>query len=74
MSVGNLLNDSLMEIWETSEVLEKLRRKENLKGECGRCEMKDCRGCRSLALSLTGDYLEEDPHCYCFLKIERRFL
>ena len=37
--------------------------KENLKGKCGRCEIKDCRGCRSLALSLTGDYLEEDPHC-----------
>ena len=42
----------------------KLRRKENLKGKCGSCQMKDCRGCRSLALALTGDYLEEDPHCW----------
>ncbi len=61
--IGNLLSDSLKQIWEESEILEKLRRKENLKGKCGKCEIKDCRGCRSLALSLTGDYLSEDPHC-----------
>ncbi len=64
ISIGNLLNDSLKMIWESAEILKKLRRKENLKGKCGRCEIKDCRGCRSLALALTGDYLEEDPHCW----------
>jgi len=64
ISIGNLLSDSLNRIWEKSEILEKLRRKEELRGRCGRCEIKDCRGCRSLALSLTGDYLEEDPHCW----------
>jgi radical SAM protein with 4Fe4S-binding SPASM domain len=63
ISIGNLLDVSLKRIWEESEILEKLRRKENLMGRCGRCEMKNCRGCRSLALSLTGDYLEEDPYC-----------
>jgi radical SAM protein with 4Fe4S-binding SPASM domain len=65
VSIGNLSNDPLKEIWEKSEILEKLRKKENLKGQCGRCEIKDCRGCRSLALALTGDYLGEDPHCWC---------
>ncbi len=64
ISIGNLLSDSLKTIWEKSEILEKLRKKENLKGKCGRCGIKDCRGCRSLALSLTGDYLSEDPHCW----------
>jgi len=64
ISIGNLLDDSLAEIWKGSELLEKLRKKENLKGKCGKCLMKDCRGCRSLALALTGDYLEEDPHCW----------
>jgi radical SAM protein with 4Fe4S-binding SPASM domain len=64
ISIGNLLSESLKQIWEESELLEKLREKENLKGKCGKCEMKDCRGCRSLALALTGDYLEEDPHCW----------
>jgi radical SAM protein with 4Fe4S-binding SPASM domain len=63
ISIGNLLETPLKQIWEKSEILEKLRRKENLKGECGRCRVKECRGCRSLALALTGDYLEEDPHC-----------
>jgi radical SAM protein with 4Fe4S-binding SPASM domain len=63
VSIGNLLEKPLDEIWKKSEMLEKMRRKENLKGKCGRCEIEDCRGCRSLALSLTGDYLEEDPHC-----------
>ncbi len=66
VSIGNLLNDSLKKIWEESNLLEKLRKKENLKGKCGSCGITDCRGCRSLALALTGDYLEEDPHCwYC---------
>jgi radical SAM protein with 4Fe4S-binding SPASM domain len=64
VAIGNLLNDSLKDIWERSEILEKLRKKENLRGKCGRCEIEDCRGCRSLVLSLTGDYLEEDPHCW----------
>jgi radical SAM protein with 4Fe4S-binding SPASM domain len=64
ISVGNLLEKSLNEIWEKSELLEKLRDKTNLKGKCGRCEVEDCSGCRSLALSLTGDYFEEDPHCW----------
>jgi radical SAM protein with 4Fe4S-binding SPASM domain len=61
--IGNLLDDSLARIWERSELLNQLRRKENLKGRCKDCGIKDCRGCRSLALSLTGDYLGEDPHC-----------
>jgi radical SAM protein with 4Fe4S-binding SPASM domain len=64
ISVGNLLDDSLKQIWEKSKLLETLRRKENLKGQCGICEIKDCRGCRSLTLALTGNYLAEDPHCW----------
>ena len=63
VSIGNLLNASLKEVWEQSEILGKLREKKNLKGRCGRCDLMECRGCRSLALALTGDYLEEDPHC-----------
>lgn len=66
ISIGNLLKTPLKQIWDESEILKKLRRKENLKGKCGSCGIDDCRGCRSLALALTGDYLAEDPHCwYC---------
>ncbi len=64
ISIGNLLKDSLSTIWEKSDLLKKLRRKGSLKGRCGICEIRDCRGCRSLALALTGDYHEEDPHCW----------
>ncbi len=63
VSMGNLLDHSLREIWETSDLLTHLRNRENLKGKCGCCDVEGCRGCRSLALSLTGDYLAEDPHC-----------
>jgi radical SAM protein with 4Fe4S-binding SPASM domain len=64
ISIGNLLGAPLKKIWEESNLLEELRKKENLKGKCRSCEMEECRGCRSLALALTGDYHEEDPHCW----------
>jgi len=67
--IGNLLSDSLKDIWESSALLDQLRKKENLKGQCGKCDMEDCRGCRSLAFALTGDYLEEDPHCPLNLRV-----
>jgi len=61
--IGNLLNHPLDTLWEKSELLQVLRCKEALEGKCSICEFKDCRGCRSLALALIGDYLAEDPHC-----------
>jgi radical SAM protein with 4Fe4S-binding SPASM domain len=64
VSIGNLLQTPLKQIWEASDLLEKLRGKKNLKGKCGKCGMENCRGCRSLAFALTGDYLGEDPHCW----------
>jgi len=64
MPIGNLMNESLNEIWESSSLLDQLRKKKSLKGRCGKCEIEDCRGCRSLALALTGDYLAEDPYCW----------
>ncbi len=64
VSIGNLLETSLNEMWKKSEILESLRKKESLKGKCGSCQVTNCRGCRSLVLALTGDYLAEDPHCW----------
>jgi radical SAM protein with 4Fe4S-binding SPASM domain len=64
LPIGNLLADSLAAIWEKSVVLEKLRRKDSLKGKCGTCGNEGCTGCRSLAYALTGDFLAEDPHCW----------
>lgn len=63
LSIGNMLEVSLKDIWETSSILNKLRNFP-LKGKCKDCRIKNCRGCRALAYSITGDFLEEDPLCY----------
>lgn len=64
ISIGSLLENSLHEIWEGSELLKSLKDKINLKGKCKNCNIKNCYGCRSLALSLNGDPLAEDPNCF----------
>ena len=64
LSVGNLLEEPLKDIWEKSKVLNQLRDRRNLRGKCGRCRQEGCTGCRSLAFCLTGDFLAEDPHCW----------
>jgi len=63
LAIGNLGKDSLAAIWESSDVLKKARNKLLLKGKCRECKITDCNGCRALAYSLTGDFLEEDPLC-----------
>ncbi|MCM8760270.1 MAG: radical SAM protein [Candidatus Omnitrophica bacterium] len=63
LPIGNLLKDKLEDIWEKSDVLEKLRNYP-LKGKCKSCKITNCRGCRALAYSITGNFLEEDPMCY----------
>jgi radical SAM protein with 4Fe4S-binding SPASM domain len=64
LPVGNLLNQSLYDIWNSSEILIKLRDKVNMKGKCRICNLSNCRGCRAGAFALSGDYLAEDPHCW----------
>jgi len=64
LSIGNLLSQSLDEIWRDSDILKSLRKKSNLKGKCRSCSVKECRGCRALAYALTGDYLSEDVQCW----------
>jgi len=64
LPIGNLLKQSLSEIWQNSEVLNKIREKNNLQGKCKECPIKECRGCRALAFALTGDYLAEDNQCW----------
>ncbi|MCX7857135.1 MAG: radical SAM protein [Deltaproteobacteria bacterium] len=63
ISIGNLVHTPLEVIWESSELLNTLRKKENLKGRCGSCGIKDCRGCRALSFALRSDPLAEDPCC-----------
>jgi len=63
--IGNLRNDSIFKIWYTSELLWRIRNKNNLKGKCNGCDLiPRCSGCRAIAYAVTGDYLAEDPQCW----------
>lgn len=63
--IGNLKNDSLLEIWHTSDLLWEIADKRNLKGKCNSCEhINRCSGCRAMAYACTRDYLAEDPQCF----------
>ncbi|MCM8830988.1 MAG: radical SAM protein [Candidatus Omnitrophica bacterium] len=64
LKIGNLLEQTLDEIWKNSEVLNKIRKKENLKGLCKSCDVKNCIGCRAFVYTLTKDYLAEDKNCF----------
>ena len=62
---GNVREQPLSSIIAESEIMRTLRGERPAKGKCGRCRYGDsCRGCRSLAHYLTGDYLAEDPTCF----------
>ncbi len=61
---GNVLEDSLSEIWFDSEELLRMCDSSNLEGKCGRCDYKDvCGGCRGRAYAASGNYMSEEPLC-----------
>lgn len=61
---GNVLEDSLTDVYRNSELFKTLRDTTQRGGKCGLCEyQKVCGGSRSRAFALTGDYLAEDPRC-----------
>jgi len=64
LEAGDLRRQSLQEIWEGSELFEKLRDFSSYQGKCGRCEyIRVCGGCRARAYEATGDFLAEEPLC-----------
>jgi heme b synthase len=64
MQLGNVKSRPFSQIWTESKVFNELRDYSLLKGKCGACEYKAvCGGCRARALSVTGDYLAEEPYC-----------
>ena len=61
---GDLKKQTFKEVWENSEIFNKLRDFKNYKGKCGKCEyIRVCGGCRARAYEATGDFLEEEPLC-----------
>ncbi len=61
---GNIKETSFKTIWNSSEVLLKLRDFSNYEGRCGKCEyIRVCGGCRARAYEKTGNFLSEEPLC-----------
>ncbi|MEA1966660.1 MAG: heme b synthase [Thermodesulfobacteriota bacterium] len=69
---GDITKTTFKDVWDNSEIFNKLRDFKNLKGKCGICEYSNvCGGCRARAYEATGDYLAEEPLCtYQPLKLE----
>jgi AdoMet-dependent heme synthase len=69
VSLGNIRNDSIREVWALSPVLDALRTRSRYEGKCGACKQwATCRGCRAIAAAASGrrDMLAvvtDDPQC-----------
>ena len=61
---GNLREETLADVWATSEPFVAIRKRNELGGRCGACELNAmCGGCRARAYGATGDVMAEDPLC-----------
>lgn len=64
IKLGNLLEQSLEEIWAHNELLNYIRNRKELKGACKKCAYKGiCGGCRYTAYITEGDWLGPDASC-----------
>lgn len=62
--LGNLLKEDLEDLWVNNDLLNYIRRRDELKGACGRCMYNSiCGGCRYTAYVINGDWLAADPSC-----------
>lgn len=64
LSAGNVLCQSLANIYQESPLFRRLRDSSQLKGKCGRCDFKDvCGGSRARAYAVSQDPLAQEPCC-----------
>ena len=67
MAVGDINEKSLGEIWDgvlSSPFLRRIKDPKSRTGHCQSCQyLTDCKGCRSRAFMLTGDWFASDPVC-----------
>jgi radical SAM protein len=64
VSVGNVRQKSLVDIYREAPLFNDLRDPAKLEGRCGLCEFVGvCGGSRSRAYAMTGDPLAEEPFC-----------
>lgn len=64
IKLGNLLKEGLEDLWVSNDLLNYMRRRNELKGACGSCAYNFiCGGCRYTAYVSNGDWLTADPSC-----------
>ena len=64
LDAGNILHESIEDIWTKSPVFVALRDRDALQGVCGTCCYRySCGGCRARAYAISHDFLAEDPRC-----------
>ena len=64
LPAGNVKKDDLSDIYQNSELFQRLRDPEALQGKCGRCDYRSlCGGSRARAFALAGDVMAADPYC-----------
>ncbi len=69
--LGNILKDDLLSIWHNSEVLKKIRARDEFVG-CSKCKyINICGGCRARAYSYFGNLQGPDPGCIINIKYWR---
>ncbi|GBD38102.1 Putative mycofactocin radical SAM maturase MftC [bacterium HR37] len=75
ISLGNIRDKNLAEVYGKHKILKALRKPEIFKGRCGTCSFNlICGGSRARAYALTGDFLESDPLCPFDKKIFNNYL
>ncbi len=62
--VGDVRKQRFEDIWNSSEVFQDLKGRDDLEGHCSSCDFKyHCGGCRARAYAYFGDYKAPDPGC-----------
>ena len=73
LTVGNVREIPLDELWNHAELFARLRNVEQLEGKCGFCEFRRvCMGCRARAFGETGNAFSQEPFCTYTPHLSRR--
>lgn len=65
VKIGNVFEESLVKLFETSEVMQQLRARDKREGGCGACRYNwVCGGCPGIGYALSGNLMAEDPQCF----------
>ncbi|MHB8146997.1 MAG: TIGR04053 family radical SAM/SPASM domain-containing protein [Vulcanimicrobiaceae bacterium] len=64
LSVGNVREDALLDVYRNDPVMQRLRKPDTFDGKCGVCEFRRiCGGSRARAFAASGNAFGSDPDC-----------